>query len=127
MIVIDGGVGASSLGSGAIDDVAWDDRERAARTIGASLIARPDPVTGGIATDLAWIADVLGSSCYVVADVGAPLPLVATTAGRLRTASARDAALLDLYDPHTAAPAALDWLLDEGFENGTAREAAATR
>ena len=95
VVVIDGGVGASSLGSGALDDVPWDDRERAARTLGASLIARPDPASGGIATDLAWIADVLGPARYAVADVGAALPIVATTAGRLRTALAIDAALLD--------------------------------
>lgn len=96
VIVVDGGVGASGLGSGALDDVPWDERERAARTLGASLIARPDPLSGGIATDLAWIAGYFGPGRYLVGDVGVALPIVATTAGRLRTASAIDAALLDL-------------------------------
>lgn len=96
VVVVDGGLGASSLGPGVLDDVPWDDRERAARTLGASLIMRPDPASGGIATDLAWLASALGADRYAVAEVGAPLPIVATTAGRLRTASALDTALLDL-------------------------------
>jgi hypothetical protein len=33
-----------------------------------------------------------------------------------------DSAVLDLYEPDPAAPAALDWLLEQGFENGTTRE-----
>ncbi len=33
-----------------------------------------------------------------------------------------DAAVLDLHEPHPAAPAALDWLLDEGFGRGKSRE-----
>ena len=33
-----------------------------------------------------------------------------------------DAALLDLYDPHPAASAALEWLLEQGFGNGKMRE-----
>jgi hypothetical protein len=36
-----------------------------------------------------------------------------------------DSAVLDLYEPDPAAPAALDWLLEQGFENGTTRESRA--
>jgi len=47
--------------------------------------------------------------------------------GKGRVVAVADAALLDLYEPHPAAPAALDWLLGESFENGTARESAPAR
>ena len=47
--------------------------------------------------------------------------------GEGRVVAVADAALLDLYEPHPAAPAALDWLLGESFENGTARESPARR
>ena len=42
--------------------------------------------------------------------------------GRGRVLAVADAALLDLYQPHPAAPGALDWLLDESFGSGTTRE-----
>jgi hypothetical protein len=38
-----------------------------------------------------------------------------------------DAALLDMYEPDPAAPAALDWLLGQGFGNGKMREPTAAR
>jgi hypothetical protein len=47
--------------------------------------------------------------------------------GKGRVVAVADAALLDLYEPHPAAPAALDWLVGESFGNGTARESAAAR
>lgn len=47
--------------------------------------------------------------------------------GEGRVLALADAALLDLYEPHPAAAPALDWLLDQGFGNGTARERAAAR
>jgi len=42
--------------------------------------------------------------------------------GRGRVLVLADAALLDLYQPHPAAPAALDWLLEQGFGDGKPRE-----
>ena len=47
--------------------------------------------------------------------------------GEGRVLAVADAALLDLYEPHPAAPAALDWLVEQGFGSGTARESAAER
>jgi hypothetical protein len=47
--------------------------------------------------------------------------------GKGRVLAVADSAVLDLYEPHPAAPAALDWLLGEGLGNGTARESAAER
>jgi hypothetical protein len=47
--------------------------------------------------------------------------------GEGRVLAVADAALLDLYEPHPAAAAALDWLLAEGFGHGTARETAEAR
>jgi hypothetical protein len=38
-----------------------------------------------------------------------------------------DAAVLDLHDPHPAAAAALDWLLEQGFGSGKMRETAFVR
>ena len=53
--------------------------------------------------------------------------LARCTIGSGRVLAVADAALLDLYDAHPAASAALAWLIDQGFGNGTARESAATR
>ncbi len=53
--------------------------------------------------------------------------LARCTIGEGRVLAVADAALLDLYEPDPAAPAALDWLLDQGFGHGTAREVAETR
>lgn len=47
--------------------------------------------------------------------------------GKGRLLVLADAALLDLYDPSPAAPAALDWLLEQGFDYGRTRETAGTR
>jgi hypothetical protein len=47
--------------------------------------------------------------------------------GKGRVLVLADAALLDLYDPHPAAPAALDWLLEQSFGNGKLRESVAVR
>lgn len=47
--------------------------------------------------------------------------------GEGRVLALADSAVLDLYEPDAAAPAALDWLLGEGFGHGTARESVAAR
>jgi hypothetical protein len=52
--------------------------------------------------------------------------LARCTIGEGRVVALADAAVLDLYEPDPAAPAALDWLLDQGF-GGTTRENAPAR
>lgn len=47
--------------------------------------------------------------------------------GRGKVLALADAAVLDLHGPSTAAPAALDWLLEQGFGSGKSRETAAAR
>lgn len=47
--------------------------------------------------------------------------------GQGRATVFADAALLDLHQPHPAAPVALDWLLTQGFDHGNLREAVSTR
>jgi hypothetical protein len=51
--------------------------------------------------------------------------LARCTIGKGRVLAVADSAVLDLYEPHPAAAAALDWLLGQSFGNGTARESAA--
>lgn len=86
VLVLDGGLGASGLGGGAVDDVPWEEIERAERALGAGGLASPiDAAVRAFAAELGlW-----------------SLPedtrlLVATTAGRVRPARGADAALLDL-------------------------------
>lgn len=68
-------------------------------------------------------AFVSAGDCTVESD-----GLVARCAiGQGRVLAVADSAVLDLYDPHPAAPAALDWLLGQGFGNGTARESTAAQ
>lgn len=86
--VVLGSVGASSLMPGAVDDEPWDERERAARILGAPLVAAP------WSEDENAFARALG--LWRVPDVGDPLPRLVTTSGRVRTALAHDEALLDL-------------------------------
>jgi hypothetical protein len=45
--------------------------------------------------------------------------------GEGRVLAVADSAVLDLYEPHPSASAALDWLLGESFGNGTTRESPA--
>jgi hypothetical protein len=47
--------------------------------------------------------------------------------GQGRVLAVADAAVLDLYESHAAAPSALDWLIGESFGDGTTRESTAPR
>jgi hypothetical protein len=47
--------------------------------------------------------------------------------GQGRVLAVADAAVLDLYESHAAAPSALDWLIGESFGDGTRRESTAPR
>lgn len=93
--LVDGGPGASALGPGALDDVPWEDRERAT-ALGAPQVAPAEGPEGGAGVDLRWIASALGTDAYDVPDGGEPLPLLCTLGGRLRAARGRDTGLLDL-------------------------------
>ncbi len=85
--LIDGGVGATALSSGAVDLEPWDQLERAARLVDASPHARP------LDGDARAFLDAL--TLFHLPERG-PLPLLATTAGRVRSARGHDRALLDL-------------------------------
>jgi len=76
---------------------------------------------GQIPVDLpgAFVAE--GGDCTV--DWGGLLARCAIGKGRVLALA--DSAVLDLYDPDPAAPAALGRLLDESFGNGTTRESTA--
>lgn len=100
--LIDGGPGASALGCGALDDVPWEERDRAA-PLGLALVAPTEGPEGGPGADLAWITAALrggsadgGAAAYQVPPTGEPLPLLCTTGGRVRPARGRDVGLLDL-------------------------------
>jgi glycerol-3-phosphate dehydrogenase subunit B len=84
--VVSRGAGASALGGGAVDDVPWEERARAARTLREPIAVRPlDP---GVRA----IDEALG--LWAIHDERpAWLP---TLAGRIRPARGRDRALLDL-------------------------------
>jgi glycerol-3-phosphate dehydrogenase subunit B len=84
--LVDGGVGASSMSSGAVDDVAWEPLVRAAERLGAPLAAGRVP-----ADTRAFLHDF---ELWSVPEAGRPL--LATVAGRLRPARGRDGSLLDL-------------------------------
>ncbi len=86
--LVSGGVGASALYAGAVDDVPWDELERSAEISGAALEARPLPA------ELSAFAEAL--DLWRVAEDGAPPPRLVTTAGITRSAQAHDRALLDL-------------------------------
>lgn len=83
-----GSAGASSLGSGAVDDVYWDARVRAAE-IAPSALSAPE-----LGEDVRALFDALGG--HRIAAAGTPLALLATTAGVLRVACGHDEALLDV-------------------------------
>jgi glycerol-3-phosphate dehydrogenase subunit B len=85
---ISGKAGASGLGSGALDRVPWDERERAARLLGVTPTAETMP------EDVVAFLEGLGG--YVLPDGGARAPLCATTAGILRSCAGHDDALLDV-------------------------------
>lgn len=88
--IVDGGAGASVFGGGAVDDLPWEERARAAQLArrlgdGAGRAAAP------LDADVAAFVDAL--RLWVIG--GEPV-LLATVAGRVRPARGRDAALLDL-------------------------------
>jgi glycerol-3-phosphate dehydrogenase subunit B len=86
--LVSAGAGASALGSGAVDDVPWEQLVRAARVL------REGPKLGAdeVAPDVRAFVDELD-----LWDVPArERPYVATIAGRIRPARGRDRALLDL-------------------------------
>jgi glycerol-3-phosphate dehydrogenase subunit B len=83
--LVSAGVGASALGSGAVDDVPWEQLVRSSRTLGLAPRARPLP------DDVHAFASDLGA--WSLHDDR--LAWVATIAGRLRPARGRDHALLD--------------------------------
>ncbi len=83
-----GKAGASGLGSGALDRLPWDERERAASLLGVALTAEPTP--DGVAS----FFEALGG--YVLAPAGARPLLSATVAGILRTSAGLDDALLEV-------------------------------
>ncbi|WP_437634481.1 FAD-binding protein [Sorangium sp. So ce854] len=84
--VISAGVGETALAGGAVDDVPWDQVERAARLLGGDLPA------GDLAPAARQFAAELG--LWDVPQGAAAR--VATVAGRIRPARGRDRALLDL-------------------------------
>ena len=87
-IVVGAGSGASALGGGAVDDVPWEERLRAARLLG-------DPMrVHALSPEVVAFSEALG--LWDLPADGAPAPLVATVAGRLRPARGRDRGLLDL-------------------------------
>jgi glycerol-3-phosphate dehydrogenase subunit B len=80
------GPGASALGSGAVDDVPWEEVARAVRTLG----------DGGHAARLGAELAAFVEDLRLWEVPEAALVLLATVAGRLRPARGRDRALLDL-------------------------------
>ncbi|MRG94808.1 FAD-binding protein [Polyangium spumosum] len=87
VVLVSAGAGASSLGGGAVDDVPWEERVRAARTLGSPIELH------AISLEVQSFSDALG--IWDLPDQ-APPPFVATVAGRLRPARGRDKGLLDL-------------------------------
>jgi glycerol-3-phosphate dehydrogenase subunit B len=88
--IVSAGAGASSLGSGAVDDVPWERLVRAARELGAALIAPDGPA------DVAEFSRALG--LWALPSAGALRPRVATVAGRVRPARGHDKALLNFAE-----------------------------
>ncbi len=86
--VVSATVGATALGCGAVDDLPWEAWYSAARTLGEPLRLR------AVSDEVRAFSETLG--LWDLPPVGAPTPLVATAAGRLRPARGRDRGLLDL-------------------------------
>ncbi|WP_437570188.1 FAD-binding protein [Sorangium sp. So ce542] len=84
--VISAGVGETALAGGAVDDVPWEQVERAARLLGSDLPAG----------DLAPAARQLAAELGLWDVPQASGVRLATVAGRIRPARGRDRALLDL-------------------------------
>ena len=86
--VVSAGAGASALAGGALDDMPWEERARAARALGFAADA-PAPA---LPAPLAELAAAIGA--WEVPEARACQ--LATLAGRIRPARGRDRALLDL-------------------------------
>ncbi|MCC6556514.1 MAG: hypothetical protein IT372_26445 [Polyangiaceae bacterium] len=86
--VVSAGAGASALAGGAVDDVPWEQRARAAALLGIGVDA---PAGDGPAALSAFAAEL---DLWDLPAAGTPW--LATLAGRLRPARGRDRALLDL-------------------------------
>ncbi|HZO16454.1 MAG TPA: hypothetical protein VFB62_24435 [Polyangiaceae bacterium] len=85
---LDGGVGASSLAGGAVDDRPWEEIARAAEVLGQQPLAGPLPaVIGDFVRDF---------ELWRLPAEGEPLSRLATEAGCVRLARGHDRALLDL-------------------------------
>lgn len=88
--IVSAGAGASSLGSGAVDDVPWERLVRAARELGAELQVED------LAAEAQEFAKALG--LWALPPAGAARPRVATAAGRVRPARGHDKAILNLAE-----------------------------
>jgi glycerol-3-phosphate dehydrogenase subunit B len=86
--IVHRGAGATSLFSGAIDDIDWSEREAAADLLGHA------PPAGAIEAEVRAFVEAF-AGWEVVAE-GERLPRLVSTAGIVRTARGRDRALLDL-------------------------------
>jgi glycerol-3-phosphate dehydrogenase subunit B len=86
--LLDSGVGATGLGSGAIDDRPWEEVERSMEVLGVDVSAGPLPE----AVEL--FAGDLG--LWRLPRAGEPFCRVATEAGRVRVARGAEIGLLDL-------------------------------
>ena len=86
--LFDGGVGASCLMPGAVDDRPWDEVARSTEVLQMSAVAASLPTSVRVFSD-----DLL---LWRLPRAGDPLARLATTAGRVRLARGHDAALLDL-------------------------------
>ena len=93
--LIDAGVGASGLQTGAVDAQPWETLALAASALADLPRAAPLP---DALTDFVRALDL-----WDLAAVGAPLSVLATEAGRLRWARGRDRALLDVSRLHDGA------------------------
>ena len=86
--LFDGSLGASALAGGAVDDLPWEQVERACELLGASPVAR------ALEPEVEAFVQALG--LWELGRTGEPLCRLATEAGRIRLARGRDRALLDL-------------------------------
>ncbi|HHH27619.1 MAG TPA: hypothetical protein ENK57_04610 [Polyangiaceae bacterium] len=86
--LFDGGLGASCLAGGAVDDRPWDEVARSVEVLDAPPLAKPLPESVRIfASDL---------ELWRLPHPGEPLARLATASGRIRVARGHDRSLLDL-------------------------------
>jgi glycerol-3-phosphate dehydrogenase subunit B len=86
--LLDPSLGASALAGGAVDDLPWEQLERAGELLGTI------PVAAALEPEIEAFLQAFG--LWELAKPGAPLCRLATEAGRIRSARGRDRALLDL-------------------------------